>query len=261
MMTHNGQKSVTWLLLGLLIFTTACNKEGEFTLHFEASPELLRKQLPSVHTGQGLTGRTAVSIGQGTFVLLHHPLQGVEAPNLEQLLGRNTAEPDDDGMIVEDEADLWVEAANDCATSFNCCTYAVGADIGLTPYDWVQPIATESTLMINPMQTILENCYKVVCTYQLNSQETLNAYKSLEGRDDIFDGDVACFVRGSGDSVRFLHAGRIKKKSGRNWLVSKMGAGPIVISTIERTAAYYELSASDSLQIHRFHGSSSRRNF
>ncbi|MFK7738547.1 MAG: hypothetical protein AB8B50_21155 [Pirellulaceae bacterium] len=257
-MAKNSLNAVSCLIFASLGATLGCHNEGGSAHEHVSSPSFVREQLEAIHSGHGLTGRTYFSSNYGKIVLLHHPLQDVEAPDLDQLLGRNTPALADDGMIVKDSTDLWVEAAEDCATSFNCCTYAVGEDLGLSPFDWVQPIATASTLMINPMQTILDSYYKIVIEHRLHSSKISEVCNSIADTDDLIDDDVVCFTREAESSVRFLHAGRVKKKGSRNWLISKMGAGPIVLTTIELAAEHYGLDTSDSLQVYRFSGSKKR---
>ena len=75
-------------------------------------------------------------------------------------------------------------------------------------------------------------------------------WNHLETDGTLRDEDVVAFSIAQNGKTEFVHFGKIIQQDGRNRLISKLGLGPIVIGSLENTAAEYEGQFSE-LQIYR----------
>jgi hypothetical protein len=130
-------------------------------------------------------------------------------------------------------------------TTFNCATFAIGDVIGLSRSDFLTPQAVSFTNMQNPAHVLLQEFFYCLATYPLAEIK----WHELDRLETLSDNDVVVFAT-HGSSEEYVHLGRIAKWQGRNRMLSKMGRGPIVRGTIERTAQAYE-GRFDEIQIYR----------
>ena len=130
-------------------------------------------------------------------------------------------------------------------STFNCATFAIGDVIGLSRADFLDPRAVSFTNMQNPAHVLLEEYFYCLATYPLAEIK----WHELDKLESLSDNDVIVFAT-HGLSREYVHLGRIAKWQGRNRMISKMGRGPIVRGTIQRTAQVYE-GRFDEIQIYR----------
>ena len=114
------------------------------------------------------------------------------------------------------------------ATTFNCVTFAFADTLGLTAFDWIEPFPKDATYFTNPTQVALDSYFEIVLE---NDLETLN-WESLENDLSLKEGDVIRFSKKSGSALVTLHMGRIYRNNQENWMLSKLGVGPIVCSPL-----------------------------
>jgi hypothetical protein len=208
-----------------------------------------RKWLEPVRTNLGITGRSVLKCPAGDCVVLHYPPQRYTTAEQARYLRQDPSRPNSEAHLYHDPDNRWcqTDALYPVNNTFNCCAYAVGDAVGLTVDDWIAGEATADTRFINPMQVLLDSYYKRVKVYDQPGPSLGRIANDRELRDE----DVLCFVdtRGSHGPV-FNHAGRICKRNGINWLVSKYGSGLLVCATI-RTVAREYADSFDQVWIYR----------
>jgi hypothetical protein len=155
------------------------------------------------------------------------------------------ATEEDDGAFFFDEKSPWVSIYYTQCT-FNCCSFVVGDVVGLTVRDWIAPAPSGDTDGTVPMRVLLDSYFREVRVYK----EPIADWRSIHQDATLQQDDVLCYVKTSGPTPEVIHAGRIWRINGVNWLVSKMGTGPIVRATIQSTGALFP-GAFDEIQVYR----------
>ncbi len=183
-------------------------------------PAALREPLPSVHTKQGLTGRTLLPLPAGPCVIFHFS-PADEAVEVGSGMARISLE-----QLSDSERRLVARADT---STFNCATFALCESVPLTARDWVDPIRRLDTYYTNPALAILDSYFEQVGGYAL----PVTDWTSLDSADAIQDRDVVCFVSAQADQELITHLAKVHKQDGRNWLFSKLGGGPVVKSGFE----------------------------
>jgi len=197
-----------------------------------------RVWLEPVRTLAGITGRSVLECPAGSCIILHYPPLHVDLGDLRGFLEESAQTTDEVAEIYSDPANRWswAETAYRTNNTFNCCTYAVGDVVGLTTDDWVAPSASGDTYYTVPMQIILDSYFDQIRTYR----DPSNGWEEVVLDTHLREEDVLCCVSTEGRRPDFAHAGRICKKNGTNWLLSKFGSGPIVRSTLRKVASEYD---------------------
>tara|TARA_B100000029_G_scaffold494573_1_gene558482 strand:+ start:961 stop:1746 length:786 start_codon:yes stop_codon:yes gene_type:complete len=179
------------------------------------------------------TGRSMLNCPAGNCVLFHFSsddtgtIVSMGAPvdhvSFRELFSKKTT----------NISDSWLNGQENLET-FNCHTYATGPAVGLTVRDWTHGDAHPLTGFSNPMGVILSSYFE-----QLGN-ETANhdGLRRIEMDDSLRTDDIICFVD-QGETTRFVHSGRIRKQDGRNWIVSKFGSRPLLLSRLAPTFAVY----------------------
>lgn len=119
---------------------------------------------------------------------------------------------------------------------YNCHAFAL-SEVGMTPADWVNGVATPETEDKNPMDNFLKSYFELKKTYDIQTAKVSDFEESTELRE----GDVATFVaKLDGDKVHYVHAGKLVKKNDKWWLASKLGeAFPVVVTPATAVAGVY----------------------
>jgi hypothetical protein len=190
-----------------------------------------------VVTAMGLTGRSVLECPTGRCIILHYPPADLEPPDLSQVLDSDPNSTEDNGEVYFELASPWcAPAVTDAALStFNCCTYAVGDIVGLTPGDWINPVPDGNTDNSNPMQILLDSYFRRVKVYQDPTAD----WEGIERDQDLRRDDVLCYVQTGEESVQFVHVGKVYPLNGKNWLLSKFGCGPIVRAPISASGNHF----------------------
>jgi len=199
----------------------------------------------------GVTGRSILTCPTGDCIILHYPPAAVKPNDLSQFLAGDPDTPDDDGELYSDPSGRWCQAGESytALNSFNCCTFAVGDVVGLTPDDWISPTRNGDTYFTLPMQVILDSYFERIQVYKYPIAD----WAVLESDPQLRAGDVICLMNVRSDWLAYAHAGRICKKNGKNWVISKFGAGPIVKTTLEAIGREYA-HISNEIRIYRAKG-------
>jgi hypothetical protein len=181
----------------------------------------------------GETGRSLLYCPAGNCVLFHvssddtGTIESMGAPvdhaSFRELLSGKT-------MSINDP---WLNGQENLET-FNCHTYAIGPAVGLTVRDWTHGDAHPLTGFSNPMGVILSSYFEQLGNETAN-HEGLQRIE-MDGR--LRTDDIICFVD-QGETTRFVHSGRIRKRDGRNWVASKFGGHALLLSRLEPTFAVY----------------------
>ncbi len=227
-------------LLSLMLVVAASSlgcdhrSTGEWSLPIDV-PEVIgeRRRIEPIRTHLGLTGRSVLACPAGYCVILHYPPAPVDIEDLTDVLEGDPASDEDNGELYYDPNSRWCTAAamGEARNTFNCCTFAVGDVAGLTPEDWIVPIPSGDAFNTLPMDVILNSYYQRV---QAIEGPRIN-WQAIERDDSLQTDDVLCYVRTTDQYVCYTHVGKIWKQDGRNWLISKFGAGPIIRATVEAT--------------------------
>ncbi len=119
-----------------------------------------------------------------------------------------------------------------CSSNFNCCAFAVGDLVGLTPSDWLGTEPTSDSYA-SPMAVILDSYFSLVAEFTADVSVGEEGYESASGLCDL---DVVCFERPASDGNLqhriFNHAGQVRKSNGVNRLLCKFGQGPILLTDL-----------------------------
>lgn len=222
----------------------ACRSDS--TTDAEQGEEVaVREWLEPVRSMVGVTGRSVLSCPTGECIILHFPPAKVDNKGIEESLHHVPNVTSDDIELIVDANSRWCRLDDEgaSASTFNCCTYAVGDVAGLTPDDWVAPDSTGLTCYTVPMQIILDSYYTRVKVY-------LPPFDGIENDTAIRAEDVLCCVNTEGPLPTFCHAGRISTINGEHRLISKFGAGPLFRTSIKTVTQEYA-GAFDEVWVYR----------
>jgi hypothetical protein len=236
--SYHQRVSLLVVLLVVPCLAGGCYSDDEIGLPAPASPfTVQRLRLDAIVTAMGVTGRSVLDCPAGKCILLHYPPVELEAPELSAVLESDPASSEDDGELFEEDGNRWCSAAAKGAnlSTFNCCTFAVGDIVGLTPADWVNPVASGNTDDTNPMEILLDSYFQCVKVYP---GPTVN-WQAIERDQDLHVHDVLCFVQVEPSASQFVHVGKVLPNKGINWLVSKFGCGPLVKASIAATGEHF----------------------
>ena len=207
--------------------------------------QLTPETLSPVPTSTGISGRRLFRFRRGECIVLRPPIELVSEEEQQRYgdtddetgLVREVLPPDSRWRVASDRPEE--------QTTFNCATFAIGDVIGLSRADFLTPQAVSLTNMQNPAHILLEEFFYRVTTVPLAEIK----WQDLDRLKSLRDNDVVVFAN-HGSNEEYVHLGRIAKWQGRNRMISKMGRGPIVRGTIQRTAQAYE-GRFDEIQIYR----------
>jgi hypothetical protein len=104
----------------------------------------------------------------------------------------------------------------------------------------------DSTDYTVPMQVLLDSYFQPIRRVPVADVD----WDALESDSSFTDGDVFCFVYSRGTHQEFTHVGKILPKQGKNWLVSKLGRGPVVRTTLQSMADFFE-GEFEEIQVYR----------
>ena len=203
------------------------------------------KSLAPIPTPLGISGRRLFRFRSGDCLVLQPPVGNISDDDHKSY--RGTDETTDLVRLALPASSPWHIDPNrpEEQTTFNCGTFAVGDVIGLTRTDFLDPRAVSITNYQNPAHVLLEQFFERVATFPVGEID----WQELDRLDSLRDDDVVVFAT-HGSSDAYVHLGKIAKVNGSNRMVSKMGRGPIVRGTIQRTALVYE-GRFDEVQIYR----------
>ncbi|KAA5546172.1 hypothetical protein FYK55_04560 [Roseiconus nitratireducens] len=201
--------------------------------------------LAPIPTPIGVSGRRLFRFGEDECVVIRPPVELVGEVERQQYLGAD--EETDLVRQVLSPGNRWHTDPSrpEEQTTFNCASFAIGDVIGLSRADFINPRAVAFTNMQNPARVLLQEYFYRLETYPLAAVE----WDELDTLESLGDDDVVVFAT-HGKDDEYVHLGKIAKVHGRNRMVSKMGRGPIVRGTIQRTAQEYE-GRFDEIQIYR----------
>lgn len=201
--------------------------------------------LAPIPTPIGISGRRLFRFHRGECIVFRPPTELVSED--EQQRYRGTDEETELVPQVLPIGSRWRTEPNrpEEQTTFNCATFAIGDVIGLSRADFLEPRAVSFTNRQNAAHVLLQEFYYCLATHPLAE---IN-WHELDQLESLSDNDVVVFAT-HGSSEEYVHLGRIAKWQGRNRMTSKMGRGPIVRGTIQRTAKAYE-GKFDEIQIYR----------
>ncbi len=225
----------------------------------DSTGDLPRTSLEWERSAWGLTGRSIVKCPTGDCLILHYQpterwLDSGHAPS-EKQLGLLLAAPPGGGA---DECSIMVPgerwggrfADENTLATCNCCSYAVGDLLDLGPGDWIDTVPHPEAGVAAPFQVVLDSYFLPVTTIRVGE----SPIEELDRSERIREDDLICFVQNYEFLRQFIHVGRVRKRNGRTWVESKVGSGPIVLSTAVQTAAAYSRK-TDEIVIYREHGS------
>jgi hypothetical protein len=196
-----------------------------------------RYPLEPIITHVGLTGRSVLACTAGYCVILHYPPAPVEIEDLTSVLEDDPHSDQDNGEVYDDPRSPWCSpnVVPSALNTFNCCTFAVGDVVGLTPRDWIRPIPSGDTYFTAPMEVLLDSFFRRVKIYPAPKSD----WSRIENDSDLQEDDVICFVAVGREYTTYTHVGKIFKRLDKNWIISKFGAGPILRTTLRATAAKF----------------------
>lgn len=223
------------LLLAAGLLLNGCQHDSDSARLAQAgsnrSDRVWLEPVPSVI---GLTGRSVMSCPAGKCVVLHFPPVDLKEEDAVEILTDDPSVAASEVELYHDPSGRWCQDDPHAVTNtFNCCTYAVGDVVGLTTDDWISPEPTGATCYTVPMQVILDSYFWRVRAYQ-------RPFEHVAVDPTLHADDVLCFASTGGPVLTFCHAGRICKKDGENWIISKFGSGPLVRTTIRAAVVEYD---------------------
>ena len=239
--------------IGLCVLISGCGSSGTDI------PE--RYSIESMQGDFGLVGRSVIKCPAGDCILVHFPPEVAEFKSLndgmteghtvdatvKSILRLDDADSENDGEIMIPDA-RWGGAEADQVSfdTFNCCAFAVGDLLDLREGDWLNPAPRNTTNQTRPFQIVLDSYFREVLRASVYEID----WASLESSTAIHEGDLVCFSSTMKDLLEVVHVGVVQKRNGKNWLVSKIGLGPIVRGTMSATGKAY-LLGWDVLVVYR----------
>lgn len=196
-----------------------------------------RLWIEPVRTATGIMGRSILVCPSGDCVIFHFPPVWTDTTDLDSFIESVPEDLAKEIEVYDDPSNPWCRAGMTEVTSnmFNCCTFAVGDVVGLSPRDWINPGPNGDTYYTAPMQVILDSYFARVKMYAIPTVD----WRRLEQDVAIHPGDVVCFMKTRDRGPQLVHAGKIRRSQGKNELVSKLGVGPIVRSSLRAVAAEF----------------------
>ena len=192
--------------------------------------------------------RTVLDCPAGECILVHFPPRTYESSaKMDDVLEADPASDRDDGTVYRDPAGFWTSPDPGRLSQFNCCAFAVGDLVELTPTDWLCGDANELTDGTIPMEVMLESYFSVIADFEPPYSSV--AIRAFAGDTRVRDGDVVCFIGSRGPD--YCHAGRVRKRRGDNWVLGKFGEDPILWTPIQSIAQAYE-GLFDQVRVYRF---------
>ncbi len=240
---------------------SGCNDDGITRVSARPKTPERRRMVP-VRTEVGLTGRSEIECPLGRCVVLHYPpyeMNSAQSSEMDEIvetvLMGDASTAEDDGELHCQQVGRWCPGVGSetevVQSTFNCCTFAVGDVVGLTTRDWIMGFSCSATDDTCPMQVILNNYFEQIRYYRDGGIGI--DWMGIEGDPALQQDDVLCLVQSyelNGVATEIIHAGKIWKHEGRNWLISKLGAGPILVAPIESVAGSFEVDF-DVVQVYR----------
>lgn len=132
----------------------------------------------------------------------------------------------DCGPVVELEQSDW-PWSREAAVNFNCHAMAIGSNVGISPRDWLEGVASDATMHRNPTAIILRRFFELTAVRQPNSPQP----------DQVREDDVFVFYNAATD--HFIHSGFIRCLDGVPVAVSKFGEGPILLTSLQLIGRFY----------------------
>ncbi|WP_145385014.1 hypothetical protein [Stieleria neptunia] len=207
--------------------------------------DLAVETLPPIPTPIGYSGRRLFRFPGGECVVLRPPIELVSEEEQQRYRGTDAESELVREVLPPDSRWRVAPHRPEDESTFNCATFAIGDVIGLSRADFLITQAVSCTNNQNPAHVLLQEYFYSLATYPLAGIE----WDELDRLESLGDNDVVVFaIHGSNDE--YVHLGKIAKWRGRNQMVSKMGRGPIVRGTIQRTAQAYA-GKFDEIQIYR----------
>lgn len=191
-------------------------------------------------------GKTYKRIEDYEIIVLHKsetltPAKVFKGNFFGELLEGDPNTNEDNGFLLNEPNNPWTKAGGGVGPSFNCHSYAVGERLGLTPNDWLEGSPSPLTDDTNPLDIILKNSFQIVKNYSLES-DMLNDFPN---DTQILAGDIVTIIMTSRNAVRrtnvdYIHSGRVTKVRGKNWVSSKFGEGPILVTPLSAIIKEYQ---------------------
>lgn len=152
---------------------------------------------------------------------------------LRKVLLSNPAKP---GEIVIDSSNPW--AQNSAQSFFNCHAFALGETVGLTPNDQINGAPVRTLGFPNPVGELLPVFFTLKLAFEGHQMNLAN----IESDSRLSTGDRIFFVAKTKEGVEHVHSGRIVKRGQENWVMSKLGEDPLVITPLETLSKLYDFS-------------------
>ncbi|MBI1311835.1 hypothetical protein GC176_11130 [bacterium] len=203
--------------------------------------------VPRIDPDGGIVTRTILLCPRGECLIEHYDDPATQIVDFRQLQNGDFAE------LVYEPGNPWCTGQNEgrCLSTFNCCSFAVGELVGLTPRDWLGTTPTSDGYP-TPMAVILDSYFSLIAEIPVEEVLRDGVYESDER---FLDKDVVCFeILCSGkDTLRrhVIHAGQVRKDHGINRLLSKFGQGPILLSDLRFPNRMFQ--GASLIRIYRFH--------
>ncbi|QDT11978.1 hypothetical protein [Planctomycetes bacterium K23_9] len=201
--------------------------------------------LAPIPTPIGISGRKLFRLRNGECIVIRPPIEFVSTEEQQRYSGTDEETELVPQVLPLDSPWRTDPSRPEDQTTFNCATFAIGDVIGLSRADFLEPRAVGFTNGQNPAHILLQEFYDRLATYPVADVD----WSELDKLESLIDDDVVVFANHGSDEA-YIHLGKISKSNGRNRMISKMGRGPIVRGTIERTVQVYE-GRFDEIQIYR----------
>lgn len=161
--------------------------------------------------------------GSVGFPVLHVPIE-LFPPDPQALRKLLNFVPGKPGFVVDMPGNPWAKAG--ASASFNCHAFTFGEALGFTPNDQVNGADVKTLGYRNPVDQLLQAFYRKRCEYQVGAAGLVQ----FETDSDFNGGELVFLVQGSGAQTEYMHSGRVVKHDGENWVMSKLGEDPLVMT-------------------------------
>jgi len=175
-----------------------------------------------------------------------------KAGEIEKVLEGNPQNKDDNGFLYLDPDSPLCQISDQKKS--NCHAFAFSKFIELDPTQWISGFYLPRTGPAPPVATLTSEFFALKQSIQVSELQDSDFAKDA----NFVDGDLVQFRRGSGRRLVVLHSGRIFKKDGENWVISKLDGGPILVTPIRSLLNRYT-EPSDKVEIYRFNGESKKQ--
>lgn len=236
-------RTLTWKELFFTCILATCGLRGYDAFEKLCAQATAPRRYSVDSTTPGITGRDAITMPAGTCIVFQIP-PSTHYSVCHDMYNLGAWLPQQFGIVQDVKSEVYREPkgsywwsalhnVEQCIPTFNCAAYALGEAAGLTVADYLACEPSDATLGVHPVQIILDSYFDLQASWT-SEQFAANDLTS-DGR--VRSGDIICFVD---RPEKYIHLAVVSMNDGEKHLVGKLGAGPVLRTTVPTLISVYQ---------------------